>query len=113
MAPAAAVVVAGEARGGGGEAVNGGKRSRRRGRRRSDYFRRLSCLKPAADPPAAGGGGDRSLDKGDDGERERRNPTHLVVTVNGLIGRCGATGPIHTLSDSPFLFPKFFSFPFF
>ncbi|XP_010936210.2 uncharacterized protein [Elaeis guineensis] len=84
MAPAGAAV-AGEVRGG-GKAVNGGKRSRRKGRGRSAYLRRLSCFKPAADPPAAGGGGDRNLDKGDDGERERRIPTHLVVTVNGIIG---------------------------
>ncbi|XP_038977444.1 putative lipase ROG1 isoform X2 [Phoenix dactylifera] len=79
MAPAAAAVaVAGEARGG-GEAMNGGKRSRRKGRRHSAYLRRLSCFKPAADLPAACGGGD-------DVEGERRIPTHLVVTVNGIIG---------------------------
>lgn len=97
MAPAV------EARGG-GEAVEGGKLSRRKGRRYLAYLRRPSCFKRAGDPPAVVDGGDRKADKGGDEEGKRRMPTHLVVMVNGIIGRSGIRGRI-----DPFLV-RFFSF---
>ncbi|XP_010939322.1 putative lipase ROG1 [Elaeis guineensis] len=82
MAPAAEA----QRGGGGGEAVEGVKLRRRKGRRYSTYLRRSSCFKPAGDPPAVVDSGDRKADNGGGGEGERRIPTHLVVTVNGIIG---------------------------
>ncbi|XP_072971427.1 lipid droplet phospholipase 1-like [Typha angustifolia] len=55
---------------------DGGKK----GRKTTKYLRRLSCFK-AADEPAASAGGDGGVGSG-----ERRTPSHLVVTVNGIIG---------------------------
>lgn len=65
------------------------------------YLRRPSCFKVVDGSPVSGGGGG-----GGGGEGERRIPTppHLVVMVNGIVGRWGSRW-IHPFSGSipPFM----------
>lgn len=68
---------------------DGKRSSTRQWRRYTSYLRRPSCLNPAADGPT-GMGSDRSVaaavrDSGSAAEQPA--PTHLVVMVNGIIGR--------------------------
>ncbi|PKA49692.1 hypothetical protein AXF42_Ash004233 [Apostasia shenzhenica] len=60
----------------GGEGIGADGRKRRTGP--SSYLRRLNCFRPAGGRPAAA-----TMDRR---EGTRRMPTHLVITVNGILG---------------------------
>lgn len=70
-----------------------GDSRKRGGRRRYSYLRRPSCLNATEDHPDNGAGADRSavLDGGI--PVDRPVPTHLVVMINGIVGRSVGADP--------------------